>query len=253
MRSPAAGSLTMLAPLSCATRRMIGSSLTDVRSPARRPGAQDLEQPMQQPDDQRLALLSVERLAEARLALGQPANGHEHVQAATGRPRHSRAHGTRQQPPAPARGDPPPRPARFARPGQCSPLPAIAAAIGRVGLVDHEAVEQPGVAPAVVARDAGAPGRLPAKRASRAAGPRSAAAADDRADRQHRRVPTISASSMPGTARIGPTLTNGLDGAMTIRSAAPTASTTPGRGRCRSRCPRSGPHAPSSAKWRRTK
>src|SRR5262245_32493660 len=40
-----------------------------------------------------------------------------------------------------------------------------------------------------------------------------------------------SASTIPGTARIGPTDVTGLDGHTTTTSAAPIASTTPGAGR----------------------
>ena len=39
-----------------------------------------------------------------------------------------------------------------------------------------------------------------------------------------------SASAIPGTARIGPTETTGLDGAISTRSAPAIASSTPGAG-----------------------
>ena len=54
------------------------------------------------------------------------------------------------------------------------------------------------------------------------------AAADQRADRDDRRVGRLSASLIPGTARIGPTLAIGFDGPITIASASAITRSTSG-------------------------
>ncbi len=67
-----------------------------------------------------------------------------------------------------------------------------------------------------------------------ASGPRTAwppMMGDTAATRASR--PSI-AARIPGTARIGPIETNGLDGAMTTTRADSSASTTPGAGRAAS-------------------
>src|SRR6476661_3610306 len=52
-----------------------------VRAAAWRPRGENLEQPVQETDDERFALLRIERLAEARLAFCETADGHDYMQA----------------------------------------------------------------------------------------------------------------------------------------------------------------------------
>ena len=102
---------------------------------------------------------------------------------------------------------------------------------GGVDLVDQPAVEHPaGRAGAVVQADPGG-GDLDADRGEQLLGhPADVGAADDGGEADDRAAVAASASRTPGTPRMVPTETTGLDGGSTTRSASAMASRTPGAG-----------------------